>query len=249
MTRGPTPTPTEILRRRGSPLADKRGAEPRPPAIAETEIESAEGLAPPIPLDDLAREVWSQVVPIVHAMGVLTRADLWQLARYALAFGEWRKYAAIVARHGATVEVEAGAECDPAESTPLDALGLADSIVAKLAPTNSRTVRDLEQRIEAGHLADLRGIGKGTIATIERAVAAWRALNPIERSLGTSTQRAEFWTLNKLEEKLTRYERNFGLSPADRTRLHISEEKLDEAVTRNGKQKRSAKDLITGRRN
>lgn len=250
---GPPPIPTAVLHKRGSRLADGRGREPQPETIARTEIDSPAGLVPPIPLGDRALAIWCELVPIVHRMGVLTRADVHSFARYCIAFGDWLKYQQLVDEHGATIEIEGAPPVDPAETAPIEELGLADSLLAKLAPTNSRTVRDVEDRLAAGHLAELKGIGKAAIASIERSVATWRAAHPVKRPLGTSQQRAEFWTLNRLEEKLLKYERQFGLNPADRVRLHISDEQLAAASLTNQQRKNkvaaTAHDLIKGNRN
>ena len=65
--RGPPPTPTPILRARGSPLATRR-----------RELTEAKGPAgkPRCPqwLDADAKAAWRQVVPLLEQMGVLLHA-------------------------------------------------------------------------------------------------------------------------------------------------------------------------------
>jgi P27 family predicted phage terminase small subunit len=64
--RGPAPTPTAILQRRGSWHANRRSGEPILPAMP-----------PPKPseLGPVAAQVWDTYEPILLHMGVLTEAD------------------------------------------------------------------------------------------------------------------------------------------------------------------------------
>ncbi len=72
--RGPAPTPTNLLRLRGSPLATKRRdrTEPKP-----------DPTRPRCPswLDEEAKAAWRQLVPHLDAMRVMTRIDGNALAR------------------------------------------------------------------------------------------------------------------------------------------------------------------------
>ena len=91
--RGPTPTPTEILKRRGSREVAKRDREPRP-----------EKGAPRCPawLDKEAKAVWRQLVPQLEAIGVLTKIDGNALARYCRLFVRWKQCDAFVRKYGET---------------------------------------------------------------------------------------------------------------------------------------------------
>lgn len=89
--RGPTPTPTEILKRRGSREVAKRDREPRP-----------EKGAPRCPawLDKEAKAVWRQLVPQLEALGVVTKIDGNALARYCRLFVRWKQCDAFVRKYG-----------------------------------------------------------------------------------------------------------------------------------------------------
>jgi len=91
--RGPPPTPTGILKIRGSWRARRGSKEPTP-----------ERTPPRRPkwLDGYARAAWRQVVPLLDAMGVLTSVDGKALARYCTLWGRWRKAEEFLAQHGET---------------------------------------------------------------------------------------------------------------------------------------------------
>jgi P27 family predicted phage terminase small subunit len=80
-TRGPPPTPTNILRRRGS-WRGNRPDEPKGPRGR-----------PRCPkwLDDEAKAAWRRVVPRLAAMGVLSLIDGHALVRYCCLWSRWRK--------------------------------------------------------------------------------------------------------------------------------------------------------------
>ncbi len=79
--RGPAPTPTNILRLRGSWRADANKGEPQPPRGA-----------PPCPRDlpKKAKAVWKRVCGILASMDLLTTADGQQLERYSRFFVRWK---------------------------------------------------------------------------------------------------------------------------------------------------------------
>lgn len=91
--RGPAPTPTPILRLRGS----KRVTKTR----LEREVAGPAG-APECPdwLDADARAAWDGLVPLLELMGVLSRADGHALARYCRLWSRWRKAEAFIDKHG-----------------------------------------------------------------------------------------------------------------------------------------------------
>ncbi len=90
-SRGPQPTPTAILRLRGSWRADQNRGEPQPPPGPPTcpEWLTAE-----------AKEAWDALVPVLDAMGCLTMADANALSRYCLLWARWRKAEDFIEKHG-----------------------------------------------------------------------------------------------------------------------------------------------------
>ena len=89
--RGPPPTPTDILKLRGSWRAKGRLAEPKPPKGA-----------PRCPswLAAAAKIVWRQMVAILTELKVLTKADGNALARYCVMWVEWQACTAFVLKYG-----------------------------------------------------------------------------------------------------------------------------------------------------
>ena len=91
--RGPPPTPTSLLKLRGSPLVSKRRD--------RTEAKGPAG-KPTCPswLDEDAKAAWRQIVPLLDAMGVLTRIDCNALSRYCRLWSRWRKAEAFIQEKG-----------------------------------------------------------------------------------------------------------------------------------------------------
>lgn len=91
--RGPAPTPTEILKLRGSSLVTKRRQ--------HLEAKGAAG-KPRCPswLDADAKAMWRQLIPQLETMGVLTRIDGNPLARYCRLWSRWRKAEAFIDKRG-----------------------------------------------------------------------------------------------------------------------------------------------------
>jgi hypothetical protein len=79
--RGPKPTPTGVLKLRGSWRAN-RPDEPVPPDVT---------IEPPSWLTDAGREVWDQMAPVCIAMNTLTAADAGRFARYCNAQGAYQR--------------------------------------------------------------------------------------------------------------------------------------------------------------
>ena len=89
--RGPAPTPSAVLKLRGTLRPDRVFDEPEPP----------EGV-PECPdwLSDEAKQAWDQVAPDLAATGLLTRLDANALARYCTMWARWRKAEDFIAQHG-----------------------------------------------------------------------------------------------------------------------------------------------------
>ena len=99
-TRGPPPTPTNILDMRGSWRAKRNPAEPQP-----------ERGRPRCPrwLDDTAKTAWKRLVPQLDRMGVLTRVDANALARYCRLWSRWRQAEEFLQQRGDSFLVRDGA--------------------------------------------------------------------------------------------------------------------------------------------
>ncbi|HJZ53977.1 MAG TPA: P27 family phage terminase small subunit, partial [Gemmataceae bacterium] len=94
--RGPAPTPTKILKARGSWRGELNPREPRP-----------EPGAPLCPkgFGKAEREVWRRVCRTLADMGLLTKADWAQLERYCRYLVRWRGCEEFIAQHGLTAPV------------------------------------------------------------------------------------------------------------------------------------------------
>ena len=95
--RGPKPTPTALLRRRGSKEVAARKNEPKP----------APG-APVCPkhLKGEARAVWNRLVPDLDAVGMLSRVDAGALERYCVMFVRWRECEAVIRADGPVMSMK-----------------------------------------------------------------------------------------------------------------------------------------------
>ncbi len=90
-TRGPPPTPTNVLAMRGSWRANRNPNEPRP-----------QRGRPRCPkwLDAYAKAAWKQLIPKLDAMGVLTTADKNALVRYCRLWSRWRQAEEFLQKRG-----------------------------------------------------------------------------------------------------------------------------------------------------
>ncbi len=89
--RGPPPTPTNILKMRGSWRASRNPGEPKP-----------DRARPRCPtwLDAYAKAAWKHLVPQLDRMGVLTRIDGNAMTRYCQLWSRWRKAEEFIRDHG-----------------------------------------------------------------------------------------------------------------------------------------------------
>jgi P27 family predicted phage terminase small subunit len=91
--RGPAPTPTAILKLRGSTLATQRRQ--------RREARSIAGVPSPPPwLSAEEQAGWEELVPLLEGMGVLSRADGNALARYCRLWSRWRKMEKFIDERG-----------------------------------------------------------------------------------------------------------------------------------------------------
>ena len=96
--RGPRPTPTPILKIRGSRWAD-RPNEPQPPQEAPnlpTRLSAAE------------KRVWKKTVPLLQSMGVLSVIDVETLARYCSETVRYWDGVKIIRKEGETYTTDKG---------------------------------------------------------------------------------------------------------------------------------------------
>ena len=89
--RGPRPTPTAILNRRGSRCQNASRNEPRP-----------DRSVPRCPswLDPAAKACWKQIVPQLHQMGVLAKIDGNAITRYCRLWSRWVAAEKFIEKHG-----------------------------------------------------------------------------------------------------------------------------------------------------
>ena len=89
--RGPPPTPTKILKLRGSYHAEHRAGEPEPEVARPDRPEW---------LCELAAVAWDQIVPELDAMNILGRIDGNALARYCTLWARWRECDDKITKYG-----------------------------------------------------------------------------------------------------------------------------------------------------
>lgn len=99
--RGPKPTPTEILKRRGSWRGNLNPGEPTPEVGAPDKPDS---------LTEEQSTVWDQVVPLLVAMRCVSPADFSALERYCVYFVRWRKCEAHIQQYGLTYQLRTKSE-------------------------------------------------------------------------------------------------------------------------------------------
>lgn len=98
--RGPKPTPTSILKVRGSWLADRREGEPEATGIPE----------PPVWLDGIALEAWDAMTLKLYRMGLIGDVDQHALAIYCEAWEEFCEARDYIKKNSRTCVSENGGE-------------------------------------------------------------------------------------------------------------------------------------------
>ena len=89
--RGTKPTPTNVLKLRGSWRGEINKNEPQPEAVAPEM---------PTGLDGMAKDCWEQLVPILSDMRVLTVADGMALYLLAETYATWRRADEMIKKDG-----------------------------------------------------------------------------------------------------------------------------------------------------
>jgi len=95
--RGPAPTPSGILKLRGSRKLENRKLEPKPDQRSPIR---------PAWLKGEARKAWESLVPQLKKMGVLTRIDRNALARYCDMWRRWRELCEFIDINGTTLPLK-----------------------------------------------------------------------------------------------------------------------------------------------
>lgn len=95
--RGPRPQPTELKVVRGNPgCRALNTAEPKPPA---------DGVLMPSHLGEVAAGKWDELLPLLQAVRVMTRADIEALARYCDTYEWWLATRAKLKKEGDTYPI------------------------------------------------------------------------------------------------------------------------------------------------
>jgi len=95
--RGPRPQPTQLKILRGNPGN-------RPINKSEPQPEH-DGVVMPLHLGDVAASKWNQVLPLLQAVKVMTRADVEALARYCDTYEWWLATRAKLKKEGDTYPI------------------------------------------------------------------------------------------------------------------------------------------------
>ena len=95
--RGPRPQPTQLKILRGNPGRRKlNAAEPQP---------ESNGVVMPGHLGDVARAKWAELLPMLQATKVMTKADTEALARYCDTYEWWLATRATLRQNGDTYPI------------------------------------------------------------------------------------------------------------------------------------------------
>lgn len=93
--RGPRPLPTELKIVRGT-AKSRRKTEPAPPA---------NGIVMPGHLGEVAAAKWREILPLLQAVKVMTRADVEALARYCDTYEWWLATRKVLREQGDTYPI------------------------------------------------------------------------------------------------------------------------------------------------
>src|SRR6266850_891856 len=97
--RGPRPTPSAILKARGTYRADR----------ARGEVRGPRGIPRcPAGLDKRAKQCWTQLIPMLLSMGVLSRIDRNAIVRYCIFWSQWHQAQQFVSKNGLVYPIKDG---------------------------------------------------------------------------------------------------------------------------------------------
>jgi P27 family predicted phage terminase small subunit len=138
--RGPAPTPTEVLKRRGSWRAKKRKNEPK----------AATTTRPRCPnwLNVEARKEWQRLVVELEDMGVLAVTDRNALSRYCVLLVRWRAAEKVLRAEGTTFMGAGGPQARPETREARDLAAELGRIEREFGLTPSARTRVMVERGE-----------------------------------------------------------------------------------------------------
>ena len=97
--RGPRPTPSAILKARGTYRADR----------ARGEVKGPRGIPRcPAGLDKRAKQCWGQLLPMLESMGVLSRIDRNAIIRYCIDWSRWHQADQFLSKNGLVYPIKDG---------------------------------------------------------------------------------------------------------------------------------------------
>jgi P27 family predicted phage terminase small subunit len=98
--RGPRPTPTALLKARGTYRADR---------ARKNEVKGPSGIPRcPAGLDKAAKKSWNHLIPMLMRMGVLSRADRNAIIRYCTDWSRWNRLQQFLAKNGECYPIKDG---------------------------------------------------------------------------------------------------------------------------------------------
>jgi P27 family predicted phage terminase small subunit len=103
---GRKPKPTALKSLQGNP--GKRPLNNNEPEFEKYELDAKGTIKPPVYLDSLAKKEWKRIAPILHKVGLLTKADEAALAAYCANFSRWVQAEKLVKEAGLTYESDKG---------------------------------------------------------------------------------------------------------------------------------------------
>lgn len=102
--RGPAPTPSTVLKKRGSWRAKAGGEEPAPPPIDQSDLRPP----PTLEAGSESRKHWKRLAPMLAGMGVFTKAERQILERYCVYLVRWTEAERFLAQNGMVYPVKDG---------------------------------------------------------------------------------------------------------------------------------------------
>ena len=104
--RGPAKKPTALRELQGNP--SKRPLNRGEPQFEKYELNEKGEIKPPTHLDRLAKKEWKRIAPVLHKVGLLTKADEAALSAYCMNFSRWVQAEKLVKEKGMTYTSDKG---------------------------------------------------------------------------------------------------------------------------------------------